>query len=219
MLKRNPYLKPSPAFLAGKCLKDPDYCWFGCCTHTTLKNQLPPLYVLPMVKADISGVLTEKGNFCQCYHLFCTPSGSFNSSKKHFWERPRYLSGSIFSLLWKHTGHIVGLFDGQGIAGKRVKPASKVVLWNSGGLSSVYALPVQTTSGPSVRAYIFHSHITQAFEKFSCYLKITPRKLRKPKKSWSKKPAWSSGHIWSVGNGQLKNILNTFFSSKGDKIL
>jgi len=28
-----------------------------------------------------------------------------------------------------------------------------------------------------VCAYIFHSYITQAFEKYSCYRKITPKKL------------------------------------------
>lgn len=47
-------------FFAGKSLEDPGYCWFGCCAHVVLKNQPTSLYVLPMVKADTSDVLTEE---------------------------------------------------------------------------------------------------------------------------------------------------------------
>lgn len=65
---------------------------------------------------------------------------------------------------------------------KEWNPLPSVVSWKVGGLNSAYALQVQTTSAPWVCPYIFHSFITQAFEKYSYYLKITPKKQNEQKR-------------------------------------
>lgn len=209
IFKRSQHLKPAPV-----------PCWevsegsrlLLVLCPCALKNLL--FLALPMVKGKYKWCShREKGDVCQCYNPFCLLESLV--LLEYFFESRRYLPSSIFVLPWKDMGQLTPFPDGQGMAGKRVKPASRMLLWNAGGSSWLYALPVQTSSGPWACAYIFHGYITQAFEKYSCFLKITPQKLhgKKKKRVDPRNLLGVSGHTWSVRNGQLKYI----FQLRGEK--
>lgn len=207
IFKRSQHLKPAPV-----------PCWevsegsrlLLVLCPCALKNLL--FLVLPMVKGKYKWCShREKGDVCQCYNPFCLLESLL--LLEYFFESRRYLPGSIFVLPWKDMGQLTPFPDGQGMAGKRVKPASRMLLWNAGGSSWLYALPVQTTSGPWACAYIFHGYITQAFEKYSCFLKITPQKLHGKKKLIQETclELVDIHDLLEMGN------LNIFFNSEGRK--